>query len=257
MGIINVNEDSFYQGSRKTDLETIVQTATQMLADGADYLDIGGQSTHPKSPRVEASEEINRVVPAIRAILKAHPSVVISVDTYFSEVAAASVEAGALMINDISAGELDTNMLSTVAALEVPYIAMHMRGNPNTMSQYTDYKDVVLSVFDYFKEKLAACTAHGIKDVILDPGFGFAKTVEQNYRLLSRIQDFSILEHPLLVGVSRKSMIYKPLAITPEASLAATTVLHTYALERGAHILRVHDVKQAAEAVQLLEMLKD
>lgn len=255
MGIINVNDDSFFEGSRKRVPEAAVPAATAMLEAGATFLDIGGQSTHPKSPRISPGEEIKRVVPVVKAILEKHPDALISIDTYFSEVAAATVEAGALLINDISAGELDPNMLSTVADLEVPYIAMHMRGTPNTMTRLTNYDDVFLSVLDYFIEKAAACSNAGIKDLILDPGFGFAKTQAQNYYLLSRLEEFSILEKPILVGVSRKSMIYKLLGITAEEALNASTVLHTYALERGVHILRVHDVKAAMEAVRLLDML--
>ncbi|UAY53762.1 dihydropteroate synthase [Arachidicoccus terrestris] len=257
MGIINVNQDSFFAGSREADPSAVAETASRMLEAGAAYIDLGGQSTHPKSPRIGAAAEMNRVVPAIKAILERHPDAVISVDTYFSEVAGAAVQAGALMVNDISAGNLDTNMLSTVGELEVPYIAMHMRGNPNTMSTLTDYEDVVLSVFDYFVTKAEACKEAGIKDIILDPGFGFAKTQVQNYNLLSRLDAFKVLEKPILVGVSRKSMIYKFLGITADEALNASTVLHTYALERGAHILRVHDVEAAIEAVRLLAMLDE
>lgn len=255
MGIINVNDDSFYAGSRKPAGSAAAETAVRMLEAGATYIDIGGQSTHPKSPRVSAQEETNRVVAAIYAILEQAPGALISVDTYYSEVAGAAIEAGALLVNDISGGQLDPNMLSAVAALNVPYIAMHMRGNPNTMAGLTDYEDVFLSVFDYFVEKVAACQAAGIKDIILDPGFGFAKNQRQNYYLLSRLQEFAVLERPVLVGVSRKSMIYKFLGITADEALNATTVLHTYALERGAHILRVHDVAEAKEVIQLLEIL--
>lgn len=255
MGIINVNEDSFFAGSRKPDPVTVVQAASRMLESGATFVDLGGQSTHPKSPRVSAAEETARVVPAVQAILESHPQAIISVDTYFSEVAGAAVQAGALLVNDISAGELDPNMLSTVASLNVPYIAMHMRGNPNTMATMTDYEDVFLSVFDYFVQKADACNAAGIKDIILDPGFGFAKTQDQNYYLLSRLQAFSILEKPILVGVSRKSMIYRFLGITADEAMNASTVLHTYALAHGAQILRVHDVGQAMEVVRLLDKL--
>ena len=257
MGIINVNEDSFYVESRKTDKISVVKAASVMLEAGAKIIDLGGQSTHPKSPRVSPQDEKIRVVTAIQDILAQYPETIISVDTYYSDVAGAAVEAGACIVNDISAGELDKNMLSTVGSLNVPYIAMHMRGDPNTMTGLTDYEDVFLSVFDFFIKKIEACQAAGIKDIILDPGFGFAKNLRQNYYLLSRLQEFLVLEKPLLVGVSRKSMIYKSLGITPEASLNATTVLHTYALERGAQILRVHDVAEAVEVVRLLTLLKN
>lgn len=255
MGIINVNEDSFYAGSRKPASSAVAETAVRMLEAGATFIDIGGQSTHPQSPRVSAAEEISRVVAAIYAILGKEPDALISIDTYYSEVAGAAIAAGARLVNDISGGQLDPNMLSAVGALNVPYIAMHMRGNPNTMAALTDYDDVFLSVFDYFVEKVAACQRAGIKDIILDPGFGFAKNQQQNYYLLSRLQEFAVLQRPMLVGVSRKSMIYKFLGITPDQALNATTVLHTYALERGAHILRVHDVAEARQAIQLLEIL--
>lgn len=256
MGVINVNEDSFYAGSRKTDIKAIQKAAGQMLGEGASFLDIGGQSTHPKSPRVSAKEEAERILPAINAILASYPEAVISIDTYFSEVAAQAVEAGALIVNDISAGELDSNMLSTVATLQTPYIAMHMRGTPNTMATLTDYEDVTVAVLDYFMEKIGRAREAGIVDLILDPGFGFAKTRAQNYTLLSHLRDFALLGYPILVGVSRKSMIYKYLGVTPEESLNGTTVLNTYALERGANILRVHDVKAAMEAIRLLTLLE-
>ncbi|QEC71825.1 dihydropteroate synthase [Arachidicoccus ginsenosidivorans] len=255
MGIINVNDDSFYGGSRQIDPASVVGAAEAMLTEGASCIDIGGQSTHPKSPRISANEEAARVIPAIKALLKRFPEAVISIDTYYSEVAAAAVEAGALLVNDISAGGLDSNMFSTVSALEVPYIAMHMRGNPNTMASLTDYQDVVTSVFDYFVEKIGAIKEAGIKDLIIDPGFGFAKTEAQNYQLLARLSEFKLFDLPILVGVSRKSMIYKFLGISAEEALNGTTVLNTWALSHGADILRVHDVKAAMEAIRLMDLL--
>ena len=255
MGIINVNEDSFYGGSRQIDPTSVVRAAEIMLAEGASYIDIGGQSTHPKSPRISANEETTRVVPAITALLERFPETVISIDTYYSEVAAAAVEAGALLVNDISAGGLDPNMFSTVSALEVPYIAMHMRGNPNTMASLTAYQDVVTSVFDYFVEKIGSAKQAGIKDLIIDPGFGFAKTEAQNYQLLARLSEFKLFNLPILVGLSRKSMIYKLLGISADEALNGTTVLNTWALSHGADVLRVHDVKAAMEAIRLMDML--
>jgi len=255
MGVINVNDASFYSESRQTDPSAVVAKAAAMLEEGAGFIDIGGQSTHPKSPRISAKEEAARVVPAIEAILESFPHTIISIDTYYSEVAAAAVAAGALIVNDISAGGLDPDMFSTVSALEVPYIAMHMRGNPNTMSQLTDYQDVVSSVFAYFVDKINGVREAGIKDLIIDPGFGFAKTQEQNYRLLARLSEFKLFKLPILVGVSRKSMIYKLLGITADQALNGTTVLNSWAITQGANILRVHDVKAAMEAVRLMDML--
>jgi dihydropteroate synthase len=255
MGIINVNEDSFYAGSRQIDTTAVQKKAGEMLGDGARFIDIGGQSTHPRSPRITPETEIARVVPAIMAILEAFPGTVISIDTYYSEVAAKAVQAGALMVNDISSGSLDSNMLSTVAALEVPYIAMHMRGNPNTMSRLTDYQDVTQAVLDFFTEKIESVTRAGIRDLIIDPGFGFAKTLEQNYQLLSQLESLQIFDLPVLAGVSRKSMIYQALNITAEDALNGTTVLNTYAIQKGANILRVHDVRAAQEVISLLNRL--
>jgi len=255
MGIINVNTDSFYANSRQMNKDAIQQKAAQMLDEGARYIDIGGQSTHPQSPRVSPAEEISRVVPAIEVILAAFPDTIVSIDTYYSEVAAAAVQAGALIVNDISSGALDSNMLSTVADLEVPYIAMHMRGNPNTMAGLTDYEDVTQAVLDYFTEKIARFVSAGIKDLIIDPGFGFAKSLDQNYQLLSQLEYLHIFDRPVLVGLSRKSMIYKALNIRAEDALTGTTALNTYALQKGAHILRVHDVKAAVEVTALMGKL--
>lgn len=256
MGIINVNDDSFYAESRKSNLQSVLSTAESMLEAGAAILDIGGQSTRPGSVTQSADQEVSRVVPAVQAIIKRFPEAIISVDTYYSQVALAAVDAGALMINDISAGLLDKEMLSTVGALKVPFVAMHMRGNPENMQSFCEYKDLMTDITDYFIERLAACRAAGVTDVVIDPGFGFSKTREQNYTLLAGLEQLRILQAPVLAGLSRKSMIYQALEVTAEQALNGSTVLQTYALLHGAHILRVHDVKEAAEAIELLSLLQ-
>lgn len=255
MGIINVNDNSFYTSSRHLSGEQILQTAAQMLEDGATILDIGGQSTNPKSVPVSQDEELERVVPAIEKIRSAFPESILSIDTYYAKVAKVAVDAGCNIVNDISAGSLDDQMLSTVALLNVPFIAMHMKGTPQTMQQLAVYEDITREVLDYFIEKTAACAKAGIKDVVIDPGFGFAKTREQNFELLKNISVFEMLGRPLLIGISRKSIVYKTLDTTPEDALNGSTVLHTYALQKGANIIRTHDVKACRETIRLLEYL--
>jgi dihydropteroate synthase len=251
MGIINTTPDSFYAGSRQQDIGSILEQAGNMLDQGADLLDIGGQSTRPGSQQLDASEEMDRVMPAITAIIKAFPDAIISVDTYYAEVAKTAVEAGVRIINDISAGELDDRMLSTVAALQTPYVCMHMKGRPQSMQVQASYEDVLKEVLDYLVKKLGDCRNAGILDVIIDPGFGFGKTIQHNFLLLKQLSLFKMLETPVLVGLSRKSTIYKTLGITPEKALNGTTVLNTLALANGADILRVHDVQEAREAILL------
>lgn len=251
MGIINTTPDSFYAGSRFRGDEEVLQQATSMLLAGADIIDIGGQSTRPGSDAVDAATEMQRVVPAIRAIVKRFPEVIISVDTYYAEVAAAAVEAGASMVNDISGGDLDSKMLSTVAGLKVPYICMHMRGNPQTMTTLNQYEDVATEVLQHLLRKIEVCREKGINDIIIDPGFGFAKNTDQNFELLRKLHLFSMTGVPVLAGLSRKSMIYRTLNISAEESLAGTIALNMYALERGALVLRVHDVKEARQVVTL------
>jgi dihydropteroate synthase len=255
MGIINVTPDSFFRQSRQMGLEAIVARAGQMLAEGADILDIGGQSTRPGADEVGAEAELERVLPAIDAIAAHYPEALISVDTFQAKVAQAAVAAGACMVNDVSGGLADDHMLETVGRLHVPYVCMHMRGTPKTMQSQTDYQDVLQEVMDYFIQRLETCRAAGIHDVIIDPGFGFAKTIQQNFDLLRRLEVFDILNVPLLAGISRKSTIYKTLGVSPEEALNGTTVLHTVALLKGAAILRVHDVKEAVEAVKLVGAL--
>jgi dihydropteroate synthase len=255
MGIINVTPDSFYSGSRVSSIDDILRQAERMISEGATILDIGGQSTRPASIDIGVSEEKSRVIPAIKTIHKHFPEAIISVDTYHSNVAREAVEAGASIVNDISGGNLDKDMFETVAALRVPYICMHIKGTPDNMQQHAQYADVTLEVLNYFIKKVAGCRRAGINDVIVDPGFGFAKTIEHNFELLSKLESFKILERPILVGVSRKSTIYRTLGITAEDALNGTTVLNTVALLKGAHILRVHDVKEAVEATKLITAL--
>ncbi len=256
MGIINATPDSFYKGDLNTGMDGILALAKKMIDDGATILDIGGQSTKPGSEPISAEKEIDRVIPVIGMIHQHFPSVILSVDTYQSAVASAAINAGASIVNDISAGELDKEMIKTVADLRVPYICMHMRGNPNTMQQYTSYENLLKDVLDYFVLKLKECRDAGIKDVIIDPGFGFAKNAPQNFTLLKNLSIFKMLDCPLLAGLSRKSSIYKTLGITATEALNGTTVLNTLALNNGANILRVHDVKEAVEAVTLMESYK-
>lgn len=256
MGILNLTPDSFFEGSRvKPEENSILQSAEKMISDGADFLDIGGYSTRPGAEDISIEKEIKRVVPTIDLIKKKFPEILISVDTFRSAVAKAAVESGADLVNDISAGSLDPEMLSTVSKLGVPYIAMHMKGTPQTMQGQTSYSDLIPEIMFYFAEKLEQFRKLGIKDVIIDPGFGFAKTRTQNFDILRDLKSFQVLGLPVLVGVSRKSMIYKTLQITPSEALNGTTALNMFALLHGANILRVHDVKEAKETVTLFEQL--
>lgn len=252
MGILNITPDSFYSGSRTATNDTILAKAEQMLQEGANILDIGGQSTRPGSIRLTAAEEVERVVPAVQLVKKNFPECFVSVDTYHSDVAHEAVEAGADMVNDISAGEMDAAMLSIVARLQVPYIAMHMQGTPDTMQQNPVYENVTKDVLDYFIKKTEQCRAAGIKDVLIDPGFGFGKTIAHNFQLLRELEVFQLLKYAVLAGLSRKSTIYKTLGTTAEGALNGTTVLNTIALQKGASVLRVHDVKEAMEAIRLV-----
>ncbi|MEO1033380.1 MAG: dihydropteroate synthase [Bacteroidota bacterium] len=255
MGILNVTPDSFYDGGQYKDETSILSQVEMMLSDGATFIDIGGYSSRPGADVVSEDEELNRVVPVIELILKHFPEAIISTDTYRSKVARQSIEAGASLINDISAGHLDKAMISTVGELNVPYIMMHMRGNPKTMQQQTNYEDLVKDINFYFAERIAKAHTEKINDIIIDPGFGFAKTLKQNYELLHKMELLQIADKPILAGVSRKSMIYKTLDTTAEHALNGTTALHMVALQKGAKILRVHDVKEAAECVTLFNQL--
>ncbi|MGB3008153.1 MAG: dihydropteroate synthase [Chitinophagaceae bacterium] len=256
MGIINITPDSFYEGSRLQDLNLILAKAEQMIKDGVAILDIGGQSSRPGSKKISVAEEMSRVIAPIKAIHKQFPEVFISIDTYYSQVAAEAVNAGASIVNDISAGSLDENMIKTVAALKVPYILMHMQGTPQTMQQNPRYENVTKEVLDFLIMKTTELHGAGITDIIIDPGFGFGKSAENNFELLSRLKIFEVLQCPVLLGVSRKSFIYKTLNISSADALNGTTVLNTIGLMNGASILRVHDVKEAVQAIQLVEKLK-
>jgi len=257
MGIINLTDDSFYAESRSRHLHQVMEKAGRHLAEGAGILDLGAQSTRPGATLIGAQEELDRLLPAIHAIMNQHPEAVISIDTWYAAVAEKAVQAGAAIINDVSAGNMDPQMLPTMGRLQVPYIAMHMQGTPTTMQQAPQYDNVVQEVLDYFIQKLAQCRAAGIEDVIIDPGFGFGKTLAHNYTLLRHLQLFHMLECPLLAGVSRKSMIYRLLGTTAAEALNGTTVIHTLALQQGVHLLRVHDVKAAAEAVQIWQYISN
>lgn len=254
MGILNATPDSFFEGHLDKGLNGIMQHAAKLIAEGAGIIDVGGQSTHPGSDRLSAEAETERVLPVIEALQKDFPDTIISIDTYDSKVAAAAVQAGAHIVNDISSGTMDEDMIATVASFKnVPYVCMHMRGRPETMQQYAVYEDVVKEVLDFFIEKQELCRQAGITDLIIDPGFGFAKTAAHNFELLQQLSMFKLLEKPLLAGLSRKATIYKTLGITAAEALNGTTVLNTIALMNGANILRVHDVKEAKEAVELVK----
>lgn len=256
MGIINITPDSFFSGSRKQALGTILDAAEHMLEAGATFLDIGGYSSRPDAADVSAEEEVERIVSPISEIVRRFPEAYISVDTFRAKVAYEAVQSGAHIVNDIAAGNLDNQMIETVAGMKVPYIGMHMRGTPQLMQQYTHYEDLLKEVTYYFSEKIDEAYRAGIKDYIVDPGFGFAKSVEQNFSLLNRVDHLQCLNKPMLIGVSRKSMIYKSLNIAAEEALNGTTVLNTVALLKGASILRVHDVKEAVQVVKLVNHLK-
>ncbi|HKP32075.1 MAG TPA: dihydropteroate synthase [Chitinophagaceae bacterium] len=255
MGIINITPDSFYSGSRHVDMDDILKTAEKMIKDGAAIIDVGAQSTRPGSEQLSPDEEIERIGDIISSINKNFPDTIISIDTFHSAVAVNAVNDGASMVNDISGGSMDSNMISAVAKLNVPYICMHIKGTPATMQQHAKYDNITLEVLDYFVKKIDACRKAGIKDVIIDPGFGFAKTIEQNFELLNNLQTLKMLDAPILCGLSRKSTIYRTLNITADEALNGTTVMNTIALLKGASILRVHDVKEAVECVKLVESL--
>ena len=256
MGILNTTPDSFYSGSRVPQLEALLAQAEQMLKEGARLLDIGGASSRPGAAEVSVEEELQRVIPAIQALRDAHPTALLSVDTYRAAVAEAALEAGAHLINDISGGRLDADLLQVVAQAKVPYILMHMQGTPRTMQAQPQYNALLTDLLDYFVERLRHLSAHGIEEVVLDVGFGFGKTIAHNYELLGHLKEFQLFQRPILAGLSRKSMIWKVLQSSPAEALNGTTALHMVALQQGASILRVHDVRPAVEAIQLHQQLK-
>ena len=255
MGILNLTPDSFFEGSRVTTEKSVLVEAEKKIREGADFLDLGWYSTRPGATAISIEEEIARVIPAVATIKRHFPDILLSVDTFRSQVAKAAMEEGGDIVNDISAGNLDPEMLPLIAQLNVPYIAMHMKGTPQTMQSLSDYTDLVPEILAYFSKKVEQFRNFGIKDVIIDPGFGFAKTTAQNFELLKELKSLSRLGLPVLAGVSRKSMIYKTLKISANKALNGTTALNMFALMQGANILRVHDVKEAKETIQLFEQL--
>lgn len=256
MGILNATPDSFFDGGKHTDEKNIIAFVKQQLADGAAIIDVGGYSSKPGAAEVSEKEELNRVIPVIRLLKLEFKDLIISIDTFRSAVAREAIKNGAGLINDISAGELDNKMFDVVAEFNVPYIMMHMQGTPQTMQNNPTYQNVTREVMDYFIEKTAILRQKGVNDIIIDPGFGFGKTIEHNYQLLRELNHFTIFELPMLVGVSRKSMITKALNISSIEALNGTTILNTLALTKGANILRVHDVKEADEVVKLFKLME-
>lgn len=258
MGIINITPDSFYDDSRKQNEQAIIDHVGEIINQGGKIVDIGAQSSNPNSPFLSAETEIERLKFALSIINREYPDVIISVDTFYGDVARFCVEEhGVAIINDISGGQIDKTMFDTVADLNVPYILMHMRGVPRTMQQLTEYNHLIQDIFYYFSEKINDLRLRGVNDIIIDPGFGFSKTLDQNYELMANLDKFSTFELPLLVGISRKSMIYKYLDTDAYNSLNGTTILNTFALQNGANILRVHDVKEAVQAVQIMSKIKE
>jgi len=255
MGILNITPNSFYDGGKHSDEKSVLFQVEKMLEEGATFIDIGAYSSKPSAEFVSEVEEIERLVPAIQLVLKHFPDTLISVDTFRAKVAKTGIQNGACIINDISAGSLDSAMMETVAKLQVPYIMMHMKGNPQTMQSLASYQNIIKEMLFYFSEKVAQARSLGINDLLIDTGFGFAKTKEQNFEVMNNLELFQMLELPILVGVSRKSMIYKTLETSAEFALNGTTVMNTIALQKGAKILRVHDVKEAMETIKLVSQL--
>jgi dihydropteroate synthase len=256
MGILNVTPNSFFDGGKYSNEAELLNRVEKMLTEGATFIDVGAYSSKPNAEFVSKEEEISRIVPVVNLLQKHFPEIILSIDTFRAEVAKVCIENGAAIINDISAGILDNKMLETIAKYQVPYIMMHMKGTPQTMDTFTQYDDILKEMLFYFSERIAAARALGINDLIVDPGFGFAKKLEQNFDVLQKLELFQMLELPLLAGVSRKSMIYKILEIDAEMALNGTTVLNTIALTKGAKILRVHDVKEAVECVRLFNKME-
>ena len=255
MGILNLTPDSFFDGGKYRDEKVIIAQVAKMLSEGATFIDMGAYSSRPNAVKVSASEETDRIVPIVELLVREFPEILISIDTFRSEVASKCIVAGAALINDISAGKLDSSMLSTISKYQVPYIMMHMRGTPQNMQQHTNYENLMVEILHYFSERIEAARVLGIHDLIVDPGFGFAKTLKQNFELLQKLDLFQNLKLPILVGLSRKSMIYKTLENDAKHALNGTTALNMLALNNGANILRVHDVKEAMECVKLAKNL--
>ncbi len=256
MGILNLTSDSFYKESRFHDKKQILHKVERMLADGATWIDLGAYSSRPGAADISPEEESDRLIRVVELLVNEFRDILLSIDTFRASIAQEAIHAGAAMINDISAGQLDENMMETVARLQVPYIMMHMRGTPQTMKTMTSYEDVVKETLFYFSQKIEQGKALGINDLIVDPGFGFAKNIDQNFEILNKLNLYKNLDLPVLIGLSRKSTIYKTLKTNAEHALNGTTVLHTVALLKGVSILRVHDVKEAVEAITLIEKTK-
>jgi dihydropteroate synthase len=255
MGILNITPNSFYDGGKFNDEKSILLQVEKMLEDGATFIDIGAYSSKPNAELVSADEECKRLIPIINLVLKQFPKTYISVDTFRADVAKKAIENGACIVNDISAGGLDDKMMQTVAEFQVPYIMMHMKANPQTMQTLNQYENITKEMLFYFSQKIAQARSLGINDLLVDPGFGFAKNIEQNFEVLNQLELFQMLDLPILVGVSRKSMIYKTLETSADFALNGTSVLNTIALQKGASILRVHDVKEAVECIKLVSQL--
>jgi len=255
MGILNCTPNSFYDGGKYTDENAFLKQTEKMLIDGASIIDIGAYSTQPNAPFVSESEELERILPLVKAIKYEFPEAILSIDTFRAEVAKQCIELGASIINDVSAGYLDEKMFETVGSYKVPYIMMHMKGTPQNMQKFTDYDDVMKDMMFYFSERIATAKKHGIVDVILDPGFGFSKTLDQNYEVLNKLELLKEFDLPVLSALSRKSMLYKFLNTEPAEVLNGTTVLHTISLMKGANLLRAHDVKEAVECVKLIQKM--
>lgn len=255
MGILNVTPDSFYDGGKFANESEVLLQVEKMLNEGADFIDVGAYSSRPDAVDISDEEELSRLINTVELILKNYPDALISVDTFRAKVAKAAIEAGAALVNDISGGLLDAEMLPTVAQLQVPYVVMHMKGTPQTMKNLAQYDNLMKEVIYHLSERLSAARALRINDVIIDPGFGFAKDIAQNFELLNKSEQLQMLDVPVLIGISRKSMIYKTLEVSPQEALNGTSILNTIALQKGASILRVHDVKEAVEAVKLVGML--
>ncbi len=251
MGILNVTKDSFFDGGQYLNEKAIIAKCKKMLDEGAHIIDIGAQSSRPGASIVTAQDELNKLLPVIKLLKSEFPKIIISIDTYWAEVAKQCIQAGANIINDISAGEMDKDMFDIIAKLQVPYIIMHMKGTPKNMQDNPTYNNVVLEIISYFQKKIEELKKKGIKQIIIDPGFGFGKTLTHNYQLLNKLEEFNSLKTPILIGASRKSMIYKLLDKSPQEALNGTSVINTIALLKGAHILRVHDVKEAAECIKI------
>jgi dihydropteroate synthase len=255
MGILNITPNSFFDGGKYKNENELLERVRKMLSEGADFMDVGAYSSKPNAEFVSEEEEIARIIPVVNLLQKHFPEIILSIDTFRAGVAKACIENGAAIINDISAGLLDDKMLETIAKFQVPYIMMHMKGTPQTMQTLTQYDDIIKEMLFYFSERIAVARTHGINDIIIDPGFGFAKTLEQNFEVMKKMELFQMLELPLLIGISRKSMIYKTLETNADLALNGTTVLNTVSLIKGAKILRVHDVKEAVECIRIFNKL--